>query len=162
MNKRDRILKARAPGKYYRADDYDNEGNLKAPPWMWVGVVWLLLPWWLTAAGIVSGSKLLIAEVLYPSTPDAVISLVAALPIVVLCVVYPLRGRLPRVSLLTYGAVFVGQMAELLRTGSVLLRGAGWEHDGTDLLESFLCVDFAVLLGLLLTPRLWTVFGWRQ
>lgn len=27
---------------------------------------------------------------------------------------------------------------------------------------SCLCVDFSVLLGLLLTPRLWTVFGWPE
>ncbi|ELO3042282.1 hypothetical protein QWL64_004496, partial [Salmonella enterica] len=67
-----------------------------------------------------------------------------------------------RASLLTYGAVFTGQVIELLRTGSVLLRETGWGHDGTDLLLSCLCVDFAVLLGMLLSPRLWTVFGWRR
>lgn len=162
MKKRGMILKTRTPGRYYRAEDYDNEGNLKAPQWMWAGVAWLLLPWWLTVVGAVSGSTLLMAEVLYPTTPEAVISLVTRLPVIVLCAVYPLRGQLPQVSLLTYGAVFVGQVAELLRIGSVLLRETGWGHDGTDLLLSCLCVDFAVLLGMLLTPRLWTVFGWRS
>ncbi|EDI1752638.1 hypothetical protein GD488_24455 [Salmonella enterica] len=152
----------RSPGRRYRAEDYDDEGNLKAPVWMWAGAVWLLLPWWLTAVGMMSGSTPLMAEVLYPTSPDVVISLVTALPVAALCAVYPLRGRLPRVSLLTYGAVFAGQVMELLRTGSVLLRETGWGYDGTDLLLSCLCVDFAVLLGMLLSSRLWAVFGWRQ
>ncbi|HCL5272326.1 TPA: DUF2919 family protein [Salmonella enterica] len=156
------MTKTRSPGRCYRAEDYDDEGNLKASLWMWAGVAWLLLPWWLTAAGVMSGSTPLMAEVLYPTTADAVLSLVTTLPVVALCAVYPLRGRIPRASLLTYGAVFAGQVVELLRTGSVLLRETGWGHDGTDLLLSCLCVDFAVLLGMLLSPRLWTVFGWRR
>ncbi|EAU2364373.1 DUF2919 domain-containing protein [Salmonella enterica subsp. enterica] len=162
MKEQNVMAGTRSPGRRYRAEDYDDEGNLKASLWMWPGVAWLLLPWWLTAAGVMSGSTPLMAEVLYPTTADAVLSLVTALPVVALCAVYPLRGRIPRASLLTYGAVFTGQVVELFRTGSVLLRETGWGHDGTDLLLSCLCVDFAVLLGMLLSPRLWTVFGWRR
>ncbi|ELO0596430.1 DUF2919 family protein [Salmonella enterica] len=152
----------RRPGKVYRGEDYDDEGNLKAPLWMWAGVVWLLLPWWLTAVGIVSHDTPTVAEALYPTMPDTVISLLSALPAVLLCAVYPLRGQYLRVSLLTYGLVFAGQTVEVLRIGSVLLRLTGWPSEDTDLLLSFMCVDFAVLTGMLLTPRLWTVFGWRS
>ncbi|ECA3795114.1 DUF2919 domain-containing protein [Salmonella enterica subsp. enterica] len=155
-------LNVRRSGKRYRAEDYDDEGNLKAPLWMWAGVVWLLLPWWLTVVGIVSHDTPSVAEALYPTVPDMVISLVAALPVGLLCAVYPLRGRYPRVSLLTYGAVFAGLVVEVLRAGSVMLRLTGRGDDDTELLLSCLCVDFAALAGMLLTSRLWTVFGWRN
>ncbi|HGA5463506.1 TPA: hypothetical protein ACISVX_005007, partial [Salmonella enterica subsp. diarizonae serovar 50:k:z35] len=80
-----------------------------------------------------------------------------------LCAVYPLRGLYPRVALLTYGAVYLGQTVMLFSTGGVMLMQDGWSlADSEDLLLSCLCVDFAVLPGLLLTPRLWTVFGWPE
>ncbi|MLU99871.1 hypothetical protein DRU74_24710, partial [Salmonella enterica subsp. enterica] len=43
--------------------------------------------------------------------------------------------------------------------GTVVTRGS---LERMALLLSCLCVDFTVLLGLLLTPRLWTVFGWPE
>ncbi|HFZ7815579.1 TPA: DUF2919 family protein [Salmonella enterica subsp. enterica serovar Chester] len=163
MKAREAAPHIRRPGKVYRAEDYDDEGNLKAPVWLWAGVAWLLLPWWLTAAGIVSHSTPAMAETLYPTMTVTVINLVAALPAALLCAVYPLRGRYPRVALLTYGAVYLGQTVMLFSTGGVMLMQDGWSlADSEDLLLSCLCVDFAVLLGLLLTPRLWTVFGWPE
>lgn len=33
-------LNVRRFGKRYRAEDYDDEGNLKAPLWMWAGGWW--------------------------------------------------------------------------------------------------------------------------
>ncbi|HAF5680445.1 TPA: hypothetical protein G8N93_005114 [Salmonella enterica] len=41
----------------------------------------------------------------------------------------------------------------------MFLRMPWWISDSTDLLSACLSVDVAVLVGLLLTPRLWTVFG---
>ncbi|HEC8685140.1 TPA: DUF2919 family protein [Salmonella enterica subsp. enterica serovar Oranienburg] len=159
MKAREAAPHIRRPGKVYRAEDYDDEGNLKAPVWLWAVVAWMLLPWWLTAAGIVSHNTPALAETLYPTMTDTLISLVAANPAVLLCVVYPLRGRYPVAALMTYGTVYVGQVLELLRAGSVFLRMPWWISDSTDLLLSCLSVDIAVLVGLLLTPRLWTVFG---
>lgn len=127
------------------------------------GGAWLLLPWWLTAAGIVSHNTPVLAEALYPTVTVTVINLVAALPAALLCAVYPLRGRYPRVALLTFGAVYLGQTVMLFSTGGVMLMQDDWSlADGEDLMLSCLCVDFSVLLGLLLTPRLWTVFGWPE
>ncbi|EAV3690114.1 DUF2919 family protein [Salmonella enterica] len=146
-------------GRYYRAEDYDDEGNLKAPVWMWRGMLWLLLPWWLMAVGMASGDTLLVADILYPTPADTVISLLLALPSVALCAVYPLRGRYPRLSLLTYGTVFMGLTLEQVRAFSVLWRDSG---AGSDAVVSVMLVDFAVLVAMLLTPRLWTVFGLRQ
>ncbi|EDU7787259.1 TPA: DUF2919 family protein, partial [Salmonella enterica] len=162
MKTREAAPHIRRPGKLYRAEDYDDEGNLKAPVWLWAGVAWMLLPWWLAAAGIVSHNTPAMAETLYPTLPDMLISLLAALPAVLLCVVYPLRGRYPVAALMTYGTVYVGLVLELLRTGSVFLRMPWWISDSADLLLACLSVDFAVLVGLLLTPRLWTVFGWPE
>ncbi|HFG7808851.1 TPA: hypothetical protein ACGIM3_003061, partial [Salmonella enterica subsp. enterica serovar Java] len=71
--------------------------------------------------------------------------------------------RYPRVALLTYGAVYPGQTVMLFSTGCVMLMQDGWSlADSEDLLLSCLSVDVAVLVGLLLTPRLWTVFGWPE
>lgn len=155
-------LNVRRSGKQYRAEDYDDEGNLKAPLWMWAGVVWLLLSWWLTVVGIVSHDTPPVVEVLYPTVPDTVISLVAALPAVLLCAVYPLRGRYPRVSLLTYGAVCTGQGVEVIRMLSLLVRESGGYAGDMGLLMGCLCVDFAVLAGMLLTTRLWAVYGRQE
>ncbi|ECD9518192.1 DUF2919 domain-containing protein [Salmonella enterica subsp. diarizonae] len=163
MKAREAAPRIRRPGKVYRAEDYDDGGNLKAPVWLWAVVAWMLLPWWLTAAGIVSHNTPALAEALYPTMTVTVINLVAALPAALLCAVYPLRGRYPRVALLTYGAVYLGQTVMLFSTGGVMLMQDGWSlADSEDLLLSCLCVDFAVLPGLLLTPRLWTVFGWPE
>ncbi|EHI3196204.1 DUF2919 family protein [Salmonella enterica] len=163
MKARETAPHIRRPGKVYRAEDYDDGGNLKAPVCLWAGVAWMLLPWWLTAAGIVSHNTPALAEALYPTMTVTVINLVAALPAALLCAVYPLRGRYPRVALLTYGAVYPGQTVMLFSTGGVMLMQDGWSlADSEYLLLSCLCVDFAVLLGLLLTPRLWTVFGWPE
>lgn len=159
MKAREAAPHIRRPGKVYRAEDYDDEGNLKAPVWLWAVVAWMLLPWWLTAAGIVSHNTPALTEALYPTMTDTLISLLAAIPVVLLCVVYPLRGRYPVAALMTYGTVYVGQVLELLRAGSVFLRMPWWISDSADLLLSCLSVDVAVLVGLLLTPRLWTVFG---
>ncbi|ECJ2556702.1 DUF2919 domain-containing protein [Salmonella enterica subsp. salamae] len=163
MKEREAVPHIRRPGKVYRAEDYDDEGNLKAPVWLWAGVAWMLLPWWLTAAGIVSHNTPPVAETLYPTMTVMVINLVAALPAVLLCAVYPLRGRYPRMALLTLGTVYPGQTVMLFSTGCVMLMQDGCSlADSENLLLSCLCVDFAVLLGLLLTPRLWTVFGWPE
>ncbi|EAU9637572.1 DUF2919 family protein [Salmonella enterica subsp. enterica serovar London] len=147
------------PRKYYRAEDYDHEGNLKAPWLMWAGVAWLLLPCWLTAVGVVSGSTPQMAEILYPTLTGAVMSLVLSLPVLMLCAVYPLRGRYERFSRLTLGAVYLSQMVETARLASLLLSADGWHTDEADLVMSCVCVYSAVLLWMVLTPRLWTVFG---
>ncbi|EBL0368739.1 DUF2919 domain-containing protein [Salmonella enterica] len=65
MKAREAAPHIRRPGKVYRAEDYDDEGNLKAPVWLWAVVTWMLLPWWLTAAGIVSHNTPALAEALY-------------------------------------------------------------------------------------------------
>ncbi|HAG1966929.1 TPA: DUF2919 domain-containing protein [Salmonella enterica] len=38
MNERGTEQHIRRPGTSYRAEDYDDEGNLKAPVWLWAGV----------------------------------------------------------------------------------------------------------------------------
>ncbi|HGB4870999.1 TPA: DUF2919 family protein [Salmonella enterica subsp. enterica serovar Muenchen] len=43
MKARETAPHIRRPGKVYRAEDYDDEGNLKAPVWLWVVVAWMLL-----------------------------------------------------------------------------------------------------------------------
>ncbi|EJH8997356.1 DUF2919 family protein [Salmonella enterica] len=147
----------------YRAEDYDDNGYLKAPFWMWPGGLWMLLPWWLMAVGIASGDTLSVAEELYPTTADMVLGLVLSLPAFLVFAVYPLRGHLPRWALITYGLFFGGMALELLRLGSVMLRLTDWGIAVSgDLLFSVMCVDFAVMLGMVLTPRLWSVFGWPE
>ncbi|EAA9297905.1 DUF2919 family protein [Salmonella enterica subsp. enterica] len=143
----------------YRPEDYDDEGNLKAPLWMWGGLAWFLLPWWLMVIGIVTGETPILSQTLYPTTVDAVVSLVLSLPIVMLCAIYPLRGRYIRCSLMIWGSVYMAQAVELARTVSLMMRPGGWYSDEMDLVMSCLCVDIAVLTGMLMTPRLWIVFG---
>ncbi|HGA5942181.1 TPA: DUF2919 family protein [Salmonella enterica subsp. enterica serovar Saintpaul] len=43
MKAREAAPHIRRPGKVYRAEDYDDEGNLKAPVWLWAVVAWMLL-----------------------------------------------------------------------------------------------------------------------
>ncbi|EFS2651474.1 DUF2919 domain-containing protein [Salmonella enterica] len=145
--------------KVYRTEDYDNEGNLRAPKMLWFVVVWFLLPWWLTAVGAVSGSTPVVAEVLYPTTTDAVVSLVLSLPVMLLCSIYPLRGRYEKVSLLSLGAVYLSQVVEIVRLMSVMLRTYTWYTGDIDLVISVLCIYSAGMLWMIVTSRLLMVFG---
>ncbi|HHR3735684.1 TPA: hypothetical protein ACS5XR_005189, partial [Salmonella enterica] len=117
---------------------------------------------WLTGAGVVSGSPPGMAEVLYPTLGDAVLSLLLSVPVLLLCAVYPLRGRYKMLSLLTFGAVYLGQLVETARLVSVMLRSDAWYSGDTDLVMSCLCAYSAVMLWITLTPRLWTVFGGEE
>ncbi|EMI7380141.1 DUF2919 family protein [Salmonella enterica] len=143
----------------YREDDYDDEGNLKASKMLWWAVCWFLLPCWMTIVGGLSGSTPMMAEVLYPTTTDAVVSLVLSLPVMLLCVVYPLRARYDQVSRLSLGAVYLSQMLEIARLMRVILRMDTWYTGYVDLVVSVLCIYSAVMLWMLLSPRLWVVFG---
>lgn len=138
------------------------EWRVKPPLWMWAGLAWFLLPWWLTVTGIMTGNTPVLSQILYPTTVDAVASLVVSLPVMMLCVVYPLRGRHIRLSLVTWGTVYMAQTVELARTMSLMVRPGGWHSDEMALVMICLCVDIVVLSGMLLTPRLWAVFGGQK
>ncbi|EGI6329884.1 DUF2919 domain-containing protein, partial [Salmonella enterica subsp. enterica serovar Adelaide] len=40
MKTREAAPHIRRPGKVYRAEDYDDEGNLKVPVWLWAVFGW--------------------------------------------------------------------------------------------------------------------------
>lgn len=86
-------------------------------------------------------------------------SLVASLPVMTLCAVYPVRGRYIRLSLMTYGVVYIAQTVELVRTINLRVRPGDGHAKSIGLVMSCLCLDSAVLTGMLLILRLWGVFG---
>ncbi|END4907016.1 DUF2919 family protein, partial [Salmonella enterica subsp. enterica serovar Newport] len=79
---------------HYHADDYDDAGNLKAPWWFWLILLYLLQGWWLIALGMAMQSY---------DIPDVLQSRGWLILFPGFCAfqalfIYPLRGRWYRVS----------------------------------------------------------------
>lgn len=143
----------------YEADDYDEDGNLKAPMWFWVTLLWLLLPWWVTVIGMAQKVPLAITQVLYPTLIDNVIGLLASAPAILICLIYPIRGKYPRWGYLSYFALLVLGGLEIIYQGYQPLMSSAYAIDGdSSLLLSVLCFNLAALLSVVFSSRLHCVF----
>ncbi|EAT1808942.1 DUF2919 family protein [Salmonella enterica] len=144
----------------YREQDYDTNGHLKAPPGLWVCIIWLLLPWWLTGAGMAQQQMTDIA-CLYPTLTDSVVALACGIPAVAVCFVYPLRGEFPRTARWSYLLMLISGLSADGYSGFQLTTGGIRDSDSVLLQGGVLCLNLAALLFLVLNTRLWHVFARR-
>lgn len=143
----------------YQADDYDEDGNLKAPFWFWVALLWLLCPWWLAAIGIAQKAPLSITVLLYPTLIDNIISLVGGVPVLLMCLIYPIRGKYPQWGQRCYLILIVLDGLVIMYLGAQWLLSATYSSKGdNDLLLGMLCFNLAALLSISFSLRLRRVF----
>ncbi|CUR95071.1 hypothetical protein B1R47_25270 [Salmonella enterica subsp. enterica serovar Weltevreden] len=143
----------------YQADDYDEDGNLKAPMWFWVTLLWLLFPWWLTVIGMAQKSPLDITQILYPSLIDNVIGLLASAPALLIFLTYPIRGRYPQWGRQSYFILLGLGSLELIYQGGQLIASPIYANEWSNsLILSILCFNLAALLSIALSTRLHHIF----
>ncbi|ECB7874659.1 DUF2919 domain-containing protein [Salmonella enterica] len=146
--------------QHYQAEDYDEDGNLKAPIWFWGALLWLLFPWWLTVIGMAQKTPLDITQILYPSLIDNVIGLLASAPVLLMYLLYPIRGRYPRWGRRSYFILLVLGGLELIYQGAQLIISPIYANeDNNNLMISILCFNLAALLSIALSSRLYYVFS---
>lgn len=141
----------------YNADDFDDNGFLTVPFWVWIAVTWLLWPWWMTAVAIAQGKSVGILYLIYPEPADNIFPLLCGLPVIAIYLIYPLRGIYPRLAATGY---ILAMVATLMTMCDLIIRLASI-RDGDDtkyLIASLLCFDFAAWL-MMFSSRLWDSMG---
>ncbi|ELJ4794526.1 DUF2919 family protein [Salmonella enterica] len=137
-------------------------GHLKAPYGLWVCIIWLLLPWWLTGTGMAQQQMPDIVDSLYPSLTDCVVALVCGIPALAVCFVYPLRGDFPRTARCSYLLMLMSGLSAIGYSGFQLTTDRIRDSDAVLLQGCVLCLNLAALLFLVLNTRLWHVFARRS
>ncbi|EBW2650751.1 DUF2919 family protein [Salmonella enterica subsp. enterica serovar Newport] len=131
-------------GLHYHADDYDDAGNLKAPWWFWLILLYLLQGWWLIALGMAMQSY---------DIPDVLQSRGWLILFPGFCAfqalfIYPLRGRWYRVSAASRLILLAGVV---LMTGHDVYHGIMAFREQEDVWTSFwlslVCFDVVCLAG---------------
>lgn len=138
---------------------YDSNGDLTAPRWFWLLMVWQLFPWWLTAGGVAAERDL--TDTLFPSQTLLILALLCGVPVFLMLFIYPLRGQTTGLAQLAAVLLWSGVMAATLLAAFILLTGPS---AGEGLYGCVLCVHLACMVLLTFTPRLWMVFfpGYRR
>ncbi|EMX9648022.1 DUF2919 family protein [Salmonella enterica] len=140
----------------FDAGDYDHNGLLTAPMGFWVAVVFSLKAWVLfLVAQACEGQRLALFDGMYPSVTAVIIGLLLGVPAMALMFCYPLRGRIPRLTGVSYLGVFAAALLSMAYD-----TFAFCQVDGTQagLWMSILAFDSACWLGLLPDRRLRAVF----
>lgn len=146
--------------QHYQADDYDEYGNLKAPIWFWVTLLWLMFPWWLTVIGMAQKAPLDVAQILYPSLIDNIIGLLVSTPVLLMYLIYPVRGKYPLWGRRSYFILLALGGLELMYQGCQLLISLTCANEeNNNLMISMLCFNLAALLSIALSTRLHHVFA---
>ncbi|WP_394853551.1 DUF2919 family protein [Citrobacter freundii] len=127
----------------YHEDDYDDAGNLKAPWWFWLILLYLLQGWWLIALGLAMQSYA-IADIMQSR---GWIILLPGLCAFQVLVIYPLRGRFYRLSAASRLTLLAGV---LLMTGHDVYQGTmafRLQDDHISFWLSLVCFDVVCLVG---------------
>ncbi|ASD90259.1 DUF2919 family protein [Salmonella enterica] len=136
---------------FFRPGDFDDNGLLKAPVLFWVGLVVLARAWWLAGLmAMMAPAGNIQAGFLWPDIRLQLVALAAGIPGMVMLFIYPLRGRLPRLSRVNYALILAAivVMAVTDLTGLMIASPGGWDAGWL-----FLCLDMAG--GVMLWPDLW-------
>ncbi|ECY4913166.1 DUF2919 family protein [Salmonella enterica] len=136
---------------FFRPENFDDSGLLKAPVLFWVGLVVLARAWWLAGlTAMIAPTGNIQAGFLWPDIRLQFVALAAGIPGMAMLFIYPLRGRSPRLSRANYAlilaAIVVMAMTDL--TGLMIASPGGWDAGWF-----FLCLDMAG--GVMLWPDGW-------
>lgn len=140
--------------RYWHADDYDDEGNLKAPWWYWLVLLYQIKEWGVLTAGMMANSAAVSEWVMAAGWPTLCPGILA-----LWCVcLYPLRGRGHRIARLAWGCLLTALLMSL--TLNVVYSLQFWRHGEPQFLlqVSLGCVSVACLLSCLCSARLHAVF----
>lgn len=125
----------------------------RLPVWFWLVQVWLLLPWWLSLAGMVSHVDL--TGLFYPTSSLLVVALFCGLPVfLMLFVVYVQKMPLALAQLI-FILLWSGALGELIMMMLALLACAPSQEEW---FGGLICVHLMIMLMLTFSPRLWQHF----
>ncbi|WP_409187253.1 DUF2919 family protein [Escherichia coli] len=103
----------------YRAEDFDDQGNLRIKKGMWWALFLLAHPWWLLAFEMsLADGKGQILSAIYPTTEALYAGLACSVPVFLFLFVSPFRQDYPGLMLTGYSLVVLGCV---LLTGRVCL-----------------------------------------
>ncbi|EGN2452278.1 DUF2919 domain-containing protein [Salmonella enterica] len=140
----------------FDAGDYDHNGLLTVPMVFWAAIVFSLKTWVLfLVAQACEGRQLALFDGLYPSAAAIILGLLLGVPAMALMFCYPLRGRIPRLTGVSYLGVIAAALLSMAYDAF-----AAYQGDGTQagLWMSILAFDSACWLGLLPDRRIRAVF----
>jgi Protein of unknown function (DUF2919). len=131
----------------YRAEDFDEQGNLRARRGIWLALFLLAHPWWLLAFDMsVEEGSMRVLSVIYPTTESLYTGLVCSVSVSIFLFAYPFRQRHPRLMMTGYLLLIVSSVVLMARVCLELYAAVGG-HD-EDLWLSLCCLHLACLLGL--------------
>lgn len=139
---------------YWHPDDYDDEGNLKAPWWFWLILLYLLKEWGVVAAGMMAHSVTISEWIVSGGW-----SMLCPGFLALLCgCLYPLRGRNQGIAKATF-ILLLSVVLLALVLNVVVGLSAWWDASPELTLQVSLgCFSFACLLMCTCSTRLYAVF----
>ncbi|EQA8868582.1 DUF2919 family protein [Citrobacter braakii] len=140
--------------RYWLADDYDDEGNLKAPWWYWLVLLYQMKEWVILAAGMMANSVEVSNWIVTEGWPTLVPGFLA------LCCIclYPLRSHCCRIAKIAWCCLLIAGCVSLALN---VVYGIQFWRDGVPqfLLQISLgCFSVTCLLSCLCSVRLHDVF----
>ncbi|HCM1955425.1 TPA: DUF2919 family protein [Salmonella enterica subsp. salamae serovar 9,46:z4,z24:z39:z42] len=142
-------------GAGYRAEDFDENGLLKAPVVFWCALFLQLRTWWLTGMVILTGQGSGWVALFYPDAGWQVPGLVGGVPALAMLFCYPVRAEMPFLARAAYLLMLAGVLLMAGCDVAVMAGAAGERHE---LVWLLLCADLACLTGLWPDRRLREIF----
>lgn len=100
----------------YRAEDYDDLGNLRARKGVWWALFLLAHPWWLLAFEMsIEHGQGRILSAIYPGTEALYTGLVCSVSVFLFLFIYPFRHATPRLMATGYTLVLMSCIGMMVR-----------------------------------------------
>lgn len=129
----------------YRAEDFDDQGNLRIRKGMWWALFLLAHPWWLLAFEMsLADGKGQILSAIYPTTEALYAGLACSAPVFLFLFVSPFRQDYPGLMLTGYSLVVLGGVLSMGRVCLALYQVAGGYDE--DLWLSLFLLNLACLI----------------
>ncbi|ENI8089364.1 DUF2919 family protein [Salmonella enterica] len=137
------------------AEDFDQEGRLRAPKLFWLSVGIQMKTWGLLGGALASGQhESTLLSLIYPNLADIVMGLVIGLVGVLVLVIYPLRDRFSQIACLSYKLLLC---ANIVGLGYAVVQIA-WSPTDSLLWCCLGCIEMASLFAQYPDRRLRQVF----
>ena len=112
--------------RIWRAEDYDDQGNLRARKGMWCVLLLLSHPWWLLAFDMSLEHGLgRVLSAIYPTQEGLYAALACSVSVFVFLFVYPFRQSVPRIMAAAYTLVLTDCVVMMVRMGIQVYLTAG-------------------------------------
>lgn len=129
----------------YKANDFDDNGLLKAPVLFWIGLIVLMRAWWLTGMAMTTEHEGRWLVLFYPDDVLQWLGLAAGIPGFVMLFCYPVRAHIPGLVRAAYLLMLIAALGTMGINGWTLMRLSPAQWDAGWVL---LCLDTACLVML--------------